>query len=86
MRRRPAACGPTRSSWRTSRELNPQLKHTQFADFHGHGWVLSLAAVIVGFCSWGDYLDDQAGIQQRVTPFIKERAIAVNRHDIGVGE
>src|SRR5262249_19270761 len=20
-------------------ELNPQLKHTQFADFHGHGWV-----------------------------------------------
>ncbi|MGN6545267.1 MAG: hypothetical protein ACTHK7_09490 [Aureliella sp.] len=21
------------------RELNPYLKHTQFADFHGHGWV-----------------------------------------------
>ncbi len=21
------------------RELNPHLKHTQFADFHGHGWV-----------------------------------------------
>ena len=20
-------------------DLNPQLKHTQFADFHGHGWV-----------------------------------------------
>ncbi|MBC7966747.1 MAG: hypothetical protein H7Z17_12585, partial [Fuerstia sp.] len=20
-------------------ELNPQLEHTQFADFHGHGWV-----------------------------------------------
>ncbi len=20
-------------------ELNPYLKHTQFADFHGHGWV-----------------------------------------------
>src|SRR6202035_5003090 len=20
-------------------ELNPQLKHTQFADYHGHGWV-----------------------------------------------
>ena len=20
-------------------ELNPQLRHTQFADFHGHGWV-----------------------------------------------
>src|SRR5258708_11109450 len=19
-------------------ELNPQLKHTQFADYHGHGW------------------------------------------------
>src|SRR5262245_16802047 len=21
------------------RDLNPQLRHTQFADFHGHGWV-----------------------------------------------
>src|SRR5256885_13224006 len=20
-------------------KLNPQLKHTQFADYHGHGWV-----------------------------------------------
>ena len=20
-------------------ELNPQARHTQFADFHGHGWV-----------------------------------------------
>jgi len=20
-------------------ELNPKLKHTQFADYHGHGWV-----------------------------------------------
>ncbi len=20
-------------------DLNPQLKHTQFADFHGHGWI-----------------------------------------------
>jgi len=22
-----------------SSELNPQLRHTQFADFHGHGWI-----------------------------------------------
>src|SRR5438046_10111978 len=20
-------------------ELNPKLKHTQFADYHGHGWI-----------------------------------------------
>ena len=24
-------------------ELNPQLKHTQFADYHGHGWVFRAA-------------------------------------------
>ena len=34
-----AGSGPTRSSSTTSRDLNPKLKHTQFADFHGHGWV-----------------------------------------------
>ena len=27
-----------RSSWRTCPSLNPQLKDTQFADYHGHGW------------------------------------------------
>ena len=24
---------------RTYTDINPQLKHTQFADFHGHGWI-----------------------------------------------
>ena len=40
-RRKPrsAACGATASSWPRSPSLNPQLKNTQFADFHGHGWI-----------------------------------------------
>ena len=37
-KRRPAASGATRISCRTSSTLNPQLKDTQFADYHGHGW------------------------------------------------
>ncbi len=37
--RRCAGCGPTPSSWRRSATLNPQLKDTQFADYHGHGWI-----------------------------------------------
>jgi hypothetical protein len=37
-RRRSGACGATRSSLKRVSELNPQLKDTQFADYHGHGW------------------------------------------------
>ena len=39
--RRRAGCGRICVSWkRPARpEFNQQLKHTQFADFHGHGWV-----------------------------------------------
>ena len=38
---RRAGCGRiSRSSKKSGRpEFNKQLKHTQFADFHGHGWV-----------------------------------------------
>ena len=39
MRPRRAETGPTPRSWRRLAELNPQARHTQFADFHGHGWV-----------------------------------------------
>ena len=38
-RPRPGGTGPTRRSWPRPTDLNPYLKHTQFADFHGHGWV-----------------------------------------------
>ena len=33
-----AASGATASSSQTSATLNPKLKDTQFADYHGHGW------------------------------------------------
>ena len=33
-------CGRIRISWNSRQpEFNSKLKHTQFADFHGHGWV-----------------------------------------------
>ncbi len=31
-------CGAIRSSCEEVSELNPKLKDTQFADYHGHGW------------------------------------------------
>ena len=39
--RRPprAGSGAIWISWKKSSELNPELKHTQFADYHGHGWL-----------------------------------------------
>ena len=39
--RRRAGCGRIFRSWKKPArpEFNQQLKHTQFADFHGHGWV-----------------------------------------------
>ena len=38
-KRRPKGCGRIRTFWRISSNLNSSTKHTQFADFHGHGWV-----------------------------------------------
>ncbi len=36
-----AAIGPTSVSWRrpATPEIQQELKNTQFADFHGHGWI-----------------------------------------------
>ena len=39
MRPRRAETGPTPLSSHGSPSSNPQARHTQFADFHGHGWV-----------------------------------------------
>ena len=36
---RSAACGPIQNSWNNLTDLNSSTRHTQFADFHGHGWV-----------------------------------------------
>ena len=40
-------------------ELNPQLKHTQFADFHGHGWVFR---AVFKKDRKGNFLDHQGSV------------------------
>jgi hypothetical protein len=61
----------TRGSWsdpeflaRVS-EMNPKLRHTQFADYHGHGW--NFRAVFKRD-RHGNLLDDKGGIVSEVTP------------------
>ena len=48
----------SRRSWRTLVELNTQAKHTQFADFHGHGWVFR---AVFKKDRKGNLLDHKAG-------------------------
>src|SRR5262249_18483830 len=45
-------------------ELNPQLKHTQFADFHGHGWVFR---AVFKKDRQGNFLDHNGKILSEVT-------------------
>lgn len=46
-------------------ELNPYLKHTQFADFHGHGWVFR---AVFKKARDGQYLDHTGkGIERGIT-------------------
>ena len=45
-------------------ELNPQLKHTQFADFHGHGWVYR---AVYKKDRKGNFLDYKGDIVPEVT-------------------
>src|SRR3954447_16210985 len=45
-------------------ELNPQLKHTQFADFHGHGWVFR---AVYKKDRKGNFLDHHGNIVAPVT-------------------
>jgi hypothetical protein len=55
-------CGPTRISWSVP-ELNSAARHTQFADFHGHGWVYRAVFKRTG----GNLLDHRGG-QSRTSP------------------
>jgi len=45
-------------------ELNPQARHTQFADFHGHGWVFR---AVYKKDRKGNLLDDQGKVIPEVT-------------------
>jgi hypothetical protein len=53
-------------------ELNPQLKNTQFADYHGHGW--NFRAVFKRDRS-GNLLDDRGAVVANPTPELLQRAM-----------
>ncbi|HLG44073.1 MAG TPA: hypothetical protein VI337_03570, partial [Nitrospirales bacterium] len=54
-------------------ELNPKLKHTQFADYHGHGWNFR---AIFKRDRKGNLLDDLGHIVSEVTSDKLQRAMA----------
>ncbi len=54
-------------------ELNPRLKHTQFADYHGHGW--NFRAVFKRDRS-GNLLDDNGAVVANPTSEVLQRAMA----------
>jgi hypothetical protein len=45
-------------------ELNPAARHTQFADFHGHGWIFS---AVFKKDRKGNFLDDRGTVIENVT-------------------
>src|SRR5207244_2754413 len=45
-------------------ELNPQARHTQFADFHGHGWIFR---AVYKKDRKGNLLDDKGHVIEPVT-------------------
>jgi hypothetical protein len=53
-------------------ELNPQARHTQFADFHGHGWIFR---AVFKKDRKGNLLDDQGNVIKEVTTEKLMRAI-----------
>ncbi|HEX5734403.1 MAG TPA: hypothetical protein VF131_16325 [Blastocatellia bacterium] len=53
-------------------EINPQLKHTQFADFNGHGWVYRY---VFAKDRKGNLLDASGKIVGEVTNSVLQRAI-----------
>jgi hypothetical protein len=55
-------------------ELNPQLRHTQFADFHGHGWVFR---AVFRKDRKGHLLDDRGDIIPELTSGKLEAAMHV---------
>ncbi len=60
------------------RDLNPKLRHTQFADYHGHGW--NFRAVFKRDRR-GNLLDDHGRIVTDVTPAKLQQAMAPRAED-----
>jgi hypothetical protein len=61
------------------RRLNPSLRHTQFADFHGHGWVFR---AVFKQDRHGQMLD-YAGVPADVTPENMAKGVAYQWHQPG---
>ncbi len=53
-------------------DLNPQLEHTQFADFHGHGWVFR---AVYKQDKKGQLLDDKGAVVPANAPDKFQRAV-----------
>lgn len=59
------------------RSLNPRLKHTQFADFNGHGWVFR---AVYKKDRQGRFLDHRGAVIEPVTTQKLMQAIAMPEH------
>lgn len=59
------------------RDLNPHLKHTQFADFHGHGWVYR---AVYKKDRNGKFLDHRGAVVENVTTQKLMQAIEMPEH------
>ncbi|HUS33963.1 MAG TPA: hypothetical protein VM680_01305 [Verrucomicrobiae bacterium] len=53
-------------------ELNPKLKHTQFADYHGHGWIFR---AVFKKDRHGNLLDEKSEIVAHDDPYKFARAV-----------
>ncbi len=75
-----------RGKWRdpeflkTLGELNKTRKHTQFADFAGHGWIFRST---FKKDRKGNYLDADGKVVENVTPEILQRAVSETTDDPG---
>ncbi|MCH7987674.1 MAG: hypothetical protein IID46_00835 [Planctomycetes bacterium] len=58
-------------------ELNPQLRHTQFADFHGHGWVFR---AVFKKNREGDVLDYRGRIVRNPTAQDRQKALLIPQY------
>ncbi|MFL6528251.1 MAG: hypothetical protein ACJ8IQ_09140 [Chthoniobacterales bacterium] len=63
-------------------ELNPQMKHTQFADYHGHGWVFR---AIFKHDRKGNFLDLRDNIIPHDDPQKFKKAVHLNDVHIAHG-
>ena len=57
-------------------EINKNLKHTQFADFHGHGWIYR---AVFKLDRRGNYLDHKGNVVPNVTPELMQQGMYLEK-------